>query len=362
MQRLKIWPVFVSILICGCSIQQQTDRAERVWLKESATQPMLHDVSLRPSKSVHKQDQHNAFITASGAATVLRGKIQSPQIRELSGLAAVLGQKDKFWAINDSGNRPQLFALGGNGKQLGATNLPLQNRDWEDLASFYYSGENWIAIAETGDNLERHSVSSIYIFKQPDLSDLPAQLKLFKRIDFRYPNGPRNVESMAISPDEGRIYFIAKDYSAPDIYTLPLDVVLSSKSGEIFIAEKAGQLARLFSTKKDVWWERSFAARILYEPTAADISADNRTAVVANYRHVYLFKRQGSESWASAFSRKPEILSSHRMQQSEALAFAASSSEVIVSSEGRNALMLAVRPISLPGSRNDASDNLSGAQ
>lgn len=349
MRLLKIWPALISILVCGCSLQHHTDRAERIWLNASSLNNALHSVSL--DADVLPGDKANtkqSFFTASGASTHLRGKIQSPQIRELSGIAPVLGERDKYWAINDSGNRAQLFAVDGNGRHLGAIDLAINNRDWEDLSSYTYKGENWIALAETGDNLQRYPVSYIYIFKQPDINSLPTRLAPFQRIAFTYEDGPTNVESMAVSASEGRIYLIAKDGSEPGIYSLPLIASVQAGTSKL-IASRTGQLANLFPTSDDVWWERLFAARILFDATAADISADDRTAVVANYRHVYLFKRRGDETWADAFSRKPEILSSHRMQQSEAVAFSAQTDEVVVSSEGVEAPLLAVRPSSQPG-------------
>jgi len=280
-----------------------------------------------------------SFLSAKGANTHLRGTIQSTEVRELSGMAPVVGASDKYWAINDSGNRPRLFALNGDGSEIASIDLPIRNRDWEDLSAYTFQGENWIAIADTGDNLEIQKVSSIYIFRQPDINNPPKQLTLFKQIDFTYPDQSRNVESMAVSPAESRIYLIAKDRSDQSIYTLPLDAAppsqtRSSQNTGRLVAKRVGQLAKLRPTVEDAWWERTFATRILLEATAADISADNRTAVVANYRHVYLFKRHEGESWGAAFARRPEVLTTHRMQQSESVAFSANGAEVIVSSEG----------------------------
>lgn len=349
MRLSRIWPVVINLFVFGCSVQQQADRAERVWLNASLPDTAVHEVTLDNSNfSYDKADLEQAnlsrsFLTASGASTHLRGQLQSTQLRELSGIAPVLGKRNKYWAINDSGNKPQLFVMNGSGKHLATIDLSLRNRDWEDLSSYSYNGENWIALAETGDNLEVHAVSSIYIFIQPDFSELPSQLEPVRRIDFSYEDGSRNVESMAVSVGEGRIYLIAKDRSEPGVYALPLAEVHGAEDTTL-TAVKVGRLAELQANQDDVWWERRFAGGILYEATAADISADDRTAVVANYRHVYLFKRQGEESWASALARTPQILSSHRMKQSEAVAFSANAEEVIVSSEGVNAPLLAIKP------------------
>ena len=93
MRLLKIWPVLVSALVCSCSLQQHTDRAERSWLKASSLHSALHEVELEPIVNDNRKDELNGpmFSFASGAATFLRGKIQTPQIRELSGLDAIQG-------------------------------------------------------------------------------------------------------------------------------------------------------------------------------------------------------------------------------------------------------------------------------
>ena len=341
MSPVKSWPVLLcAFFVCGCSLQQHTERAERSWLSANSLSAVLHRVSLTPQDSA----ADDSFLTATGAATYLLGNIESADINELSGIAPVVGERNKYWAVNDSGNRPELFAVNGSGKHLGRVKLPVLNRDWEDLASFSVNGTNWIAISETGDNVRRHGVSTLYFFKQPDINALPQQLEVAHRMDFSYEDGPQNVESMSVSVREKKIYLISKGGTS-SVYTLPLvDIGGVGSTRSTQVARRAGQLAELPPTTDDVWWERQFAAGVLLTPTALDISADDQMAVVSNYRHVYLFLRPDNESWATALARAPQILTSHRMEQSESVAFSADAREVIVSSEGVNAPMLTIQP------------------
>ncbi len=346
MHQLKIWPVIFSLLACGCSLQHHTERAERIWLNAGSTNSLVHRAELRDSVPTDEASTvDHSFLTASGADTYYSGQTQSSAITELSGVAAVIGQRNKYWGVNDSGNQASLFAFDLTGRHIADIDLSISNRDWEDLATFTLNGENWIALADTGDNLQRHAVSTIYIFRQPDVNNPPDQLAPFREINFSYEGGPRNVESMAVSVAEGKIYLIAKDDSDPALYTLPLVPVNANSQDQNTVAIRVGQLASLNASSDDVWWERTFARKILFEATAADINVDNRTAIVANYRHVYLFKRDEAESWAQAFSRSPLIISSHRMQQSEAVAFAAKGDQILVGSEGINAPLLVIRPV-----------------
>jgi len=345
MNPVKAWPVLVSLLVGGCSLQHHIDRAERVWLSANSLNAALHSVTLHSGDYSDVKTAEVSFLNAGIANTYLRGQLQSHELDELSGIAPIIGERDKYWAINDSGNRPRLFAINASGRQLATINVEGFNRDWEDLASFEYNDETWIAISESGDNMRRHAISSIYFFRQPDIKQPPQSVKPAYRLDYSYQDGPKNVESMAVSAAEGKIYLIAKDSSAANIYTMPLVVPAAEQNtGTSVVAQKVGTLADLQSTDDDTWWERWFAGRFLLTATSLDFSHDNQMAVVSNYRHVYLFKRRNLESWAVALSREPVLLTTHRMEQSESVAFSADAREVIVSSEGVGAPVLAIRP------------------
>jgi len=353
---VKIWPVLLCLLVSGCSLQQHTDRAERSWLHTNSLSAELHRVSFATEvdstsdAAVNKADK--SLLTAVDVSTYLRGQIESRDIDELSGIAPVLDVRDRYWAINDSGNKPRLFVVNGSGTHFGNIDIPVPNRDWEDLATFRLNGENWIAIGETGDNLRRFAVSSIYFFKQPDFKNLPGRLTLAHRLDFSYEDGSQNVESLSVSARERKIYLISKEKTAA-VYTLPLPELIGhglsggaveGSSDTLQVAGKVGQLAELKSTRDDAWWERMFAQSLLLTPTGLDFSADDRMAVVSNYRHVYLFPRTGNEPWAVALAREPKILTSHRLEQSESVSFSVDAREVIVGSEGVHAPLLTIRP------------------
>ncbi len=322
----------------GCSLQRQSDLAEHRWLQARRANLALHSVELQ---SEAKKQHAKSFADARAASTYLTGQIEAQEITELSGLASVRGSKNLYWAINDSGNRPELFLMSNTGMHVATLDVPAGNRDWEDLASFELNGEAWLVIGETGDNLRRHTTSSLLFFKQPDMSALPPSLPVHHRVVFEYDDGPQNVESIAVSVSERRILLVTKNALAAKIYALPLS--LTTPKNRV-TAVRVGQLAELRSTVEDKWWEKLFAKRILLSPTAMDIAADDRLAVVANYRHAYLFRREHGESWIQALSREPQVLSTHRMQQSESIAFSAGSGKVVLSSEGRNAPVLTVLP------------------
>ena len=341
----------VVFLLSGCSIQKYSDRAERLWLRDKTQQSALHEVELNRNVT-RTTTGSNSIGSALSVQTRLAGKIQAADLDELSGLAPVLkpesgfrhsfGNDDLYWAINDSGNEAELFAITDSGKQIAKIALPIANRDWEDLSSFVLDGQVWLMIAETGDNLHRYDHASLYFFKQPDPGNPPASLELQHQIDFTYEDGPQNIEAVAVSVTEKTILLVAKDAASSNIYSLPLS--FAKTAPELSVAKNAGQMASLFQTSEDRWWELAVAKRLLFSPTAIDISADDRLAVVANYRHAYLFRRNSGQDWASALAQQPQLLSSYRTEQTEAVAFAPGIDKILIGSEGRFAPLLSVAP------------------
>ena len=98
--------------------------------------------------------------------------------------------------MNDSG-KPLLYALDTRGNHLGRVDLrKSDNRDWEDLASFVLDGEPYLLVADIGDNTARFKKRTLYIAKEPRANE--SKTKVDGRIEFRYPNGPRDAESAAV--------------------------------------------------------------------------------------------------------------------------------------------------------------------
>ena len=139
----------------GCT-QQLAQRSQNSWLAKNSSQP-LYQASLVEAGGPLQGD----------VTTVLSGYLQSSAIDELSGLAASYKNPGVFWAINDSGNRAELFAMDRTGRHIDTFRLPERNIDWEDMATFQHNGKSWIVIADTGDNMRRRNHSIMYVLEEP---------------------------------------------------------------------------------------------------------------------------------------------------------------------------------------------------
>lgn len=121
-------------------------------------------------------------------------RFDTTRLGELSGLAASTQHPGVLWAINDSGNEPDLIAIDAADCQVRAiVRVDASNTDWEALAMGSRNGSPVLFIGDIGDNAgSRRSVSVIEV-PEPALDDASAH---GRRYAFRYPDGPVDAEGL----------------------------------------------------------------------------------------------------------------------------------------------------------------------
>lgn len=264
-----------------------------------------------------------------------RWDLRSPELVETSGLAASRRDDQFLWAMNDSGNTPDLFLIDPQGGDHGKIRLTgARNVDWEDLDSFVSNGVPYILVADTGDNRARHAFSTIYIVPEPDVRSgrVTGTLAPAWSIRFKFPDGPRDCEAVAADPQSGKILLISKRTWPPVLYEIPL---ARPKSNEVITATRLGPV----NLPKPGFFSLPFAG----QTTGLSLSPDGRLAAVLTYTRVFLFPRAGGESWAAAFARKPIALARHGLEQAEGIAFSRDGRRIHVVSEGRDAPVVTYR-------------------
>ncbi|MGV6857498.1 MAG: hypothetical protein ACWA5X_00855 [bacterium] len=307
-------------------------------LSSSSSGNASNQTNLTPEETCHQTSDLPTDSIPSYSVTS-SGTLQNPRLDELSGLASSGLQDNLFWGHNDSGNKPVLSALNKDGKNSGSLVLVgAKNIDWEDIGRFQWRGAPWLMVADVGDNGRDRDRVSLYFLKEPRLpagagseSAAPVAIDQWYKLNFRYPDGPQNVEAVAISCTEQKIYLIGKN--APHtLYTLPLDF----ESGDTLVTAKAvGRLQPLLANANDNALVIALAGKMLLQPTALDFSDDGRYAFVLNYRHGYVFQRHNNESWATALRSKPIQVLDHELEQAEAASFMPGSHDILYGSEGK---------------------------
>ena len=263
-----------------------------------------------------------ASISEAGDAPIAYGdgrqiaSLASKVITESSGIACGHQNKDIFWTHNDSGGTPQVYAFGLKGEDLGTLTLSgARNQDWEDMASFSHDGRHYLLIADVGDNLVRREHCTLYVVQEPELSagvDLREKsLPPAQEIRFRYENGPRNCESVAVDPQTRTIILVEKRLASQcTVYSLPWP-----------------------ENSIPIETAKAIATLEIPTTTAMDISPDGLRAVVLTYGDAYEFVREESETWTEGFARPSRRIAMPPRFQGESICYGADGKSLYLTSE-----------------------------
>ncbi len=279
----------------------------------------------------------------SGTKFETVGRLQSPKIDEASGLARSERRDDLLWVINDDG-KPELHAIDTRGAKLGRVEVRKSNNsDWEDLAPFVLDDDPYLLIADVGDNDRKRKDVTLYVVKEPKHTE--NKTKADWRIDFSYPEGPRDAEAVAVDTANERVLVLTKR----DIPAVLYEVPLLPESDERQLAKRIGTITTLPQPSRRDVQNAPHSDDWYWQPTAMDISPDGRLLTVLTYGGVYLYRRTADEDWIDALQRKPLVLGTTRNRAAESIAFGADGVTIFITTEGRHApVVRATLPVPQP--------------
>ncbi|UHQ24652.1 hypothetical protein LVB77_08175 [Lysobacter sp. 5GHs7-4] len=249
----------------------------------------------------------------------LSGMLVDGQLDEISGLAASRRHPNVLWMIDDGGNPERLFAVGDDGQRLATFRIEgVTKTDWEDVAAFRLGGRNYLLIADTGDNGGLRRSLQLHVVEEPAKLE-NARLRPAWSIAFRWPDGARDCEAVAVDAANGRILLISKKRQPPELFTLPL----RPAGNGLLTAQRAGALAGVPQPSAKDLERKPRSARLQSQVTAADVSPDGRTLAVMTYRYLLLYPRRNGQSWSAAVAAPPKLTPLPWLPQAEALGWAA---------------------------------------
>jgi hypothetical protein len=129
-------------------------------------------------------------------------------VRETSGLVRGRTNGDVFWTHNDSGNNPQIFALGPD--RTVRARVALEGAsvvDWEDMEGGSCGEGHCLYIADIGDNEGVRTSITIYELQEPRLPATTA--KITRALHAVYADGPQDAEAFFRLPN-GELYVVTK--------------------------------------------------------------------------------------------------------------------------------------------------------
>jgi hypothetical protein len=205
-----------------------------------------------------------------------------------------------------------LVLLGYDGKAKGRIAIPnSQNTDWEDMAMGPgpTAGVNYIYLGDIGDNNAIRPGCQIYRFAEP--KNLTDKIGTVERINYVYPDGPRDAEALFVDPQTSDVWIISKRETKVRLYKLAypqnINVVTTLQAfGEIPISVVTG----------------------------AAISPDGTEILVRTYTGVYYWKRNAGQTVADALQSTAGRQLAYRLEpQGEAICFDKDAKGFFTSSE-----------------------------
>jgi len=271
---------------------------------------------------------------------IVAGQLESDGLVEASGLARSQRSAELLWSMNDGGSKPRLYAFDGSGFHRGRISLDgVKNRDWEDLASFAVNGTPYLLVADTGDNDARRKDVSLHVVLEPDLAeDDKVRIEPAWSIDFRYPDGPRDVEAVTVDPAGERVLLLSKREWPPVLYAVPL---FPPSDGTV-VAKRLGPIESLPAPTRQDREHAVFTKDWHWQPTGMDLSPNGRLAVILTYRGVYLYRLEPGNSLYESLSGQAYGFGLGNFREAESVAFSADGGAIYVTLEGRHAPLLRI--------------------
>lgn len=274
------------------------------------------------------------------AQLIVTGQLQSDELVEASGLARSQRDPELLWSMNDGGSKARLYAIDGSGFHRGRIKLDgIKNRDWEDLSSFAIEGTPYLLVADTGDNDNKRKKVSLHVVAEPDLTDDDkVEIEPAWSVDFRYPDGPRDVEAVVADPANDRVVLLSKREWPPVLYEVPLH----PPSDGTLVAKRLGTIESLPPPTRQDREQAVFTKEWHWQPTGMDLSPDGQLAVVLTYRAVYLYHLDPGRGLYESLSGQAYGFGLGNFRNAESVAFSQDSNSIFVTLEGRHAPLLRI--------------------
>jgi hypothetical protein len=256
----------------------------------------------------------------------LQGVVTTHGLDEISGFAP--GPERSLWAIQDGGNRATLYRLDRHGQWLASWPVTgVQNTDWESLARFSRGGQHWLLIADTGDNGGLRRTLQLHVIAEPG-SGPPRPLAPAWSVVFRWPDGPRDCEAVAVDTRTNEALLVSKKRQPPELFSVSLGM-----HDAVRTAQPLGRLAGVPTARPDAG-PPTPDERVAHMVTGLDLSPDGLRIAVLTYSEVLIYTRRAGEPWSAAIQRTPAITPLPTLlPQAEAIAWTEDGRSLLVSGE-----------------------------
>lgn len=258
------------------------------------------------------------------------GRVQAPNLTEISGVAMSRKNQGVLWVHNDSGHAAELFALAQEGHTLAQYAVDgARNADWEDLAlgPGPEPGESYLHIGDIGGNRRERLDFIVYRVREPKVltgdrpivhGSLPATL-----LKFTYPDGHHDAETLFFDPKSaGDMYVVTKDRRGTSLVYRARGPIADSSVNALELVASL-QLPKTGERGSD-------------QATSGTISPSGAYVLIKTYTQLFLWVRRDGASIADTLRAPACRLPLVREEQGEALTFAPDGTGYLTTSEGRS--------------------------
>jgi hypothetical protein len=282
--------------------------------KDSTSTPVSIQF-VKPSYNPSGLDTTKLFNTVPFVNDLVR-----TDLLEISGVAASRINPGVLYIHDDSGNPSQVYLTNGSGANIGTLTLTsVGNRDWEDIAvgPGPISGVNYIYVGDIGDNDSKYSSVFIYRFPEADITGktLPyvADINSVDIIELKYPDGPRNAETLMVDPLTKDIYIASKTSNLSNVYVAKYPQSITS--------------ATIMTPEVQLYFNKA---------TGGDISPDGTEILLRSNELIWYWKLAPGTSIAQGLLTQPEVAPyANNEPQGEGIGFAADGSGYYTDTEIR---------------------------
>ena len=267
------------------------------------------------------------------------GAFTDASLAEVSGLAASRTHRGMYWAHNDGGNAAELVAVRPDGTRIATFGVDgAANIDWEDMASFELDGRNYLLVADTGDNGGIRKTLDLMVFEEPAQLRDGDRLSPAWSITFRWPDGARDCEAVAVDAAAGQVLLVSKKRVPPELFAVPLRA-----SAGVQQASLLGTLNGIAQPDQAQLRKNPVYGRYRSQVSGADLSPNGRVLAVLNYHAVHFYVREPGQDWSAALAAAPGRLDFPWLPQAEGIAFSLDGRRLLIASEQRPSPLLTFR-------------------
>ena len=248
-------------------------------------------------------------------------RVAATDLTEASGLAASRANAGVVWSHNDSGGRPEVFAIGEDGADRGRWRLAgAAAVDWEDMARGPGAGsQDVLYLADIGDNVAVRPTITVYRAPEPRVGPgrTGGTVAGVEALTLRYADGPRDAEALLADPVSGDLVIVTKTPGG---------------TGGVYPVPQAAAPGSPVTIRRTATVAVPDGERV----TGGDVSPDGSLVALRTYGRVLVWDRAAGRSVAEALTGRPCRAPAPTEVQGEALAFTPDGRGYVTVSEGRN--------------------------